>query len=112
MAIDFARGVPRYVPLDGATRQLARGEIDVALVVGSTAGLQFGGAQCIVIGPRASESPFPVAVAIDTGVAGIHDGGAAVRADDMPLPLRAPLAGTAPSASAMVRALLAKVAQP
>jgi formylmethanofuran dehydrogenase subunit B len=111
MAIDFARGVPRYVPLDGADRRLARGAIDVALIVGSAAGLQFGGTQCIVIGPRASESPFPVAVAIDTGIAGIHDAGAAVRTDDMPLPLRAPLPGAAPSASAMVRALLARVAR-
>ena len=112
MAVDFARGVPRYVPLDGADRQLARGEIDVVLVVGSSAGIpdavraHLGGTTCIVVGPRASESGFPVAVALDTGIAGIHDGGAVVRADDMPLPLRASLPGAAPSASALVQALL------
>jgi formylmethanofuran dehydrogenase subunit B len=116
MAVDFARGVPRYVPLDGAEQQLARGVIDVALIVGSAAGIPdavWAGLRkttCIVIGPRASESPFPTAVALDTGIAGIHDGGVGARADDIPVPLRAPLPNTAPSASAMVRALLAKVA--
>jgi formylmethanofuran dehydrogenase subunit B len=45
----------------------------------------------IVVGPRASESPFPVRVAIDTGVAGIHEGGTAYRMDDVPLRLRPPL---------------------
>jgi formylmethanofuran dehydrogenase subunit B len=114
MAVDFARGVPRYVPHDGAEARLARGVVDVALVVGSMAALPpavregLGRVTCIVIGPRASASGCQVT--IDTGVAGIHDGGAAVRADDMPLPLRAPLPDTAPSAAALVRALLAKVA--
>jgi formylmethanofuran dehydrogenase subunit B len=116
MAVDFARGVPRYVPLDGADKQLARGAIDVALIVGSAAGVPdavragLGTTRCIVIGPRASESPFATAVALDTGIAGIHDGGVGARADDIPLPLRVPLPNVAPSASAMVRALLAKVA--
>jgi formylmethanofuran dehydrogenase subunit B len=114
MAVDFARGVPRYVPYDGADRQLARGAVDVALIVGSVAGIPpgvaFGGTQCIVIGPRASASPFPTAVAIDTGVAGIHDSGVAVRMDDMPLPLRASLADAAPRGLTVVQQLLAKVA--
>jgi formylmethanofuran dehydrogenase subunit B len=114
MAVDFARGVPRYVPHDGAEQQLARGAVDVALVVGSLAGVpdavtsRLNKTKSIVIGPRASDSGCQVT--IDTGVAGIHDGGAAVRADDMPLPLRAPLPNTAPSAVALVRELLAKVA--
>ena len=45
----------------------------------------------IVIGPRASEAPFAVRVAIDTGVAGIHEAGTAYRMDEVPLPLRPPL---------------------
>jgi formylmethanofuran dehydrogenase subunit B len=47
---------------------------------------------CVVIGPRASDSRLAErGVAIDTGVAGIHEGGTALRMDDVPLPLRAPL---------------------
>jgi formylmethanofuran dehydrogenase subunit B len=109
MAIDFARGVPRYVPHD------PWGTFDVALVVGSMAGIptdvaaRLTGMTHIVIGPRASAAGG-ASVAIDTGVAGIHDGGVAVRADDIPVPLRASLPDAAPSAVAMVRALLAKVA--
>jgi formylmethanofuran dehydrogenase subunit B len=45
----------------------------------------------VVIGPRASETRSPVRVAVDTGVAGIHEGGTAYRMDDMPLRLRPPL---------------------
>jgi formylmethanofuran dehydrogenase subunit B len=33
-------------------------------------------------------------VAIDTGVAGIHEGGTGYRMDDVPLSLRPPLSGT------------------
>src|SRR5256885_4537404 len=53
------------------------------------------------IGPRASAAPFPAAVAIDTGVAGIHEGGLAFRMDDVPLPLRPVLAGPRAAAATM-----------
>ncbi len=62
----------------------------------------------IAIGPRASEAPFPVRVAIDTGVAGIHEGGTAYRMDEVPLPLRPPLAG-ARSAADTLAALLGAI---
>jgi formylmethanofuran dehydrogenase subunit B len=116
MAVDFARGVPRYAPQDGAVERLARGAIDVALVVGSVAAVPaavrdgLARVKTIVIGPRATAGGYPVT--IDTGIAGIHDNGGAVRADDIPLPLHAPLSGApgvAPSASVVVRDLLAKV---
>jgi len=116
MTIDFARGVPRYVPYDGAERRLARHEIDAVLVVGSAAGVPerirrlIGAAPTVIVGPRASDSPFAAAVAIDTGIAGIHDGGSVVRADDIPLPLTAPLAGRVPATVTTVRALLERVA--
>jgi len=118
MTIDFARGVPRYVPYDGAERRLARHEIDAVLVIGAAGGVPerirqtVGAVPTVVIGPRASESPFATAVAIDTGVAGIHDGGAVVRADDIPLPLSAPLAGRVPATVTTVRSLLARVSTP
>jgi formylmethanofuran dehydrogenase subunit B len=99
-AIDFARGYPRYVPYD-------RHEFDAALIVGS--GTTFDGVPTIVIGPRASEAMSPASVALDTGVAGIHDGGAAVRTDDITVPLRPPLPGTVPETAATVRELTALV---
>ncbi len=95
MAVDFLRGAPRYRPEDGAAAQLARGEIDTVLVVGSPLALpdevraRLGAAgHRIAIGPRASESPYETDVAIDTGIAGIHEAGTATRMDDIPLPLR------------------------
>jgi formylmethanofuran dehydrogenase subunit B len=94
MAVDFSRGVPLYRPDDDAATRLARGDIDVALVVGSPHTVPesvrdgLAGTMCITVGPRASESPFPTACAIDTGVAGIHERGTAIRMDGIPLPLR------------------------
>ena len=63
----------------------------------------------VVIGPRASSAPFPSKVAIDTGVAGIHEAGIAYRMDDIPLPLQAPLPGPR-SAEALVRDLMGRLA--
>jgi formylmethanofuran dehydrogenase subunit B len=47
----------------------------------------------VAIGPRASQAGFKPKVAIDTGVAGIHEGGIAYRMDEVPLALRPPLSG-------------------
>jgi len=46
----------------------------------------------------------PRSVAIDTGLAGVHDGGTALRLDDVPLPLRAVVPGP-PAAAAVVKAV-------
>ncbi|HEX3159641.1 MAG TPA: hypothetical protein VHQ45_14060 [Gemmatimonadaceae bacterium] len=110
MAVDLARGAPRYRPLDGAARMLERGEIDAALVVGVAASVpeSVSGAlrtiPCVVVGPRASENALGATVIIDTGVAGIHEGGMAVRADDIPLPLRPSMEGP-PATVDVLRAL-------
>lgn len=109
-AVDFARGYPRYRPHDDAAALLARGEIDAALVIGSPASIParvasaLGKVPSVAIGPRASTARFRPAIAIDTGVAGIHEGGMAFRMDDVPLPLAAPLEGPA-SSLAVIRAL-------
>jgi formylmethanofuran dehydrogenase subunit B len=111
-AVDFARGHPRYRPLDGtAGARLARGEVDAVLVVGSAARMPAGllgriaQLPCAVVGPRASESALAQAeVVIDTGVAGIHEGGLAIRMDDMPLSLRPSVSG--PPAAAVLAASL------
>jgi formylmethanofuran dehydrogenase subunit B len=97
-AVDYSRGYPRYEP---AQRGLHRAEqrFGAVLVVGSpafdaqtTAALRK--IPTVTIGPRASQSEFAPAVAIDTGVAGIHEGGTGYRMDEVPLSLRPPLSAT------------------
>jgi formylmethanofuran dehydrogenase subunit B len=98
-AIDFSRGAPRYCPYDSY-------DFDATLVIGSSTRAP----QTINIGPRANDGP--AIIAIDTGIAGIHDGGTAVRLDEIPLPLRPPLPGMVPETAATIRALTALVRNP
>jgi len=109
-AVDFARGYPAYRPRGAggtAAELVTAGEIDAALVVGAAASVPesvargLGRVATVVIGPRASAAPFAAAVAIDTGVAGIHEGGLAFRMDDVPLPLRPALPGPRAAAATM-----------
>jgi formylmethanofuran dehydrogenase subunit B len=66
---------------------------------------------CAVLGPRATESALAFGVAaIDSGVAGIHEGGTALRMDDVPLPLRPSMDGP-PGAAALIRQLRERVAR-
>jgi formylmethanofuran dehydrogenase subunit B len=114
MAVTFRAGFPRYKP---ASRGLAGlrggggsggGAILVAGSVGSMGDALAEAARqspVIIIGPRASEAPFPARVAIDTGVAGIHEGGTAYRMDEVPLPLRPPLAGARSAAETLASLL-------
>jgi formylmethanofuran dehydrogenase subunit B len=101
MAIDFSRGHPRYRPFDGAAGVgLERGAFDAVLVVGSArlvtpdiAG-RIAALPHAILGPRASDAAADTShVVIDTGIAGIHEGGTAIRMDDVPLPLRGALSG-------------------
>jgi formylmethanofuran dehydrogenase subunit B len=121
LAVDFSRGYPRYRAEESASEVVARGAVTLTLVVGSAAGVPepfrvalsgiAAPATTIVIGPRASEAPFPVHAAIDTGVAGIHEGGTAYRMDDVPLPLRPALTGPA-TAVEVLRAVAGRIARP
>ncbi|HEU4564492.1 MAG TPA: hypothetical protein VFS05_07585 [Gemmatimonadaceae bacterium] len=110
MAVDFARGWPRYRPEHPALAALAAGEVDAALLLGDARAMpralaeRLAGVPSVVVGPRASEAPVRPLVAVDTGVAGIHEGGSAVRMDDVPLPLRPALRHDR-SALAIARAL-------
>ena len=111
-AVDFGRGYPTYRPHAGAAERLAGGEVDAALVIGAPATLPesvargLAGVATVAIGPRASAAGWKPVVAVDTGVAGIHEGGTAFRMDDVPLPLRPALDGEdVRSAAATVRAL-------
>jgi formylmethanofuran dehydrogenase subunit B len=111
-AVDFWRGVPRYRPYDGTASHLAaRREVDAILVAGRYQDLPAGvdalltTVPAVVIGPAASTAPLgPRSVAIDTGLAGVHEAGTALRLDDVPLPLRAVVTGP-PAAAAVVKAV-------
>jgi formylmethanofuran dehydrogenase subunit B len=97
-AVDHSRGHPRYMPGDRGLDRLARGGFTAALVVGSPpldgeVVAALGSIETVTIGPRASQAPFTARVAIDTGVAGIHEAGTAYRMDEVPLSLRPPLTG-------------------
>lgn len=97
-AVDHSRGHPRYTPGDRGLDRLVRGGFTAALVVGSPsvegeAAAALGRIDTVAIGPRASQAPFNTRVAIDTGVAGIHEAGTGYRMDEVPLSLRPPLTG-------------------
>lgn len=104
-AVDFSPGYPRYRPHEFSAYVASS---DAALVLGSAEAIPRPvldavlPAVRVVIGPRASTGPFGGAeVVIDTAIAGIHEGGTAVRMDEIPLPLRPPLAGPLPAAVAI-----------
>ena len=82
-AVDFSRGYPQYRPHETH-------DPDVVLIVGDhTPGDRGIDGARIAVGPNATALALGNAVvAIDTGAAGIHIAGTAVRAEDVPLPLR------------------------
>jgi formylmethanofuran dehydrogenase subunit B len=97
-AVDYSRGYPRYRPEMRGMARLQSGSLQSALVVGSppltkAAGVALSSVPAVAIGPRASEAAFTARVAIDTGIAGIHEAGVAYRMDEVPLQLRPPLEG-------------------
>ena len=97
-AVDYSRGHPRYTPGERGLDRLARGAFRAVLLAGApeldgATASSFSGASVVAVGPRASQASFPTQVAIDTGVAGIHESGIAYRMDEVPLPLRPPIAG-------------------
>jgi formylmethanofuran dehydrogenase subunit B len=95
-AVDYSRGYPRYTPGERGLDRLANGGFVAALVVGSpvvtdAASSALSRMSTVAIGPRASQAAFTSRVAIDTGVAGIHEAGTGYRMDEVPLSLRAAL---------------------
>ena len=111
-AVDFSRGAPRYRPFDGTASHLAaRREVDAILVAGRLQDIPgrvaalLSSVPAVLIGPAASAAPLgPRSVAIDTGLAGVHEAGTALRLDDVPLPVRAVAPGP-PPAAAVVKAV-------
>jgi formylmethanofuran dehydrogenase subunit B len=97
LAVDFTLGYPRYHPerrVTGMDDDRYQGVLLLgSLPVNSPRLASLARLRPAVIGPRASQAPFPTSIAIDTGVAGIHDAGTAYRMDEIPLALRSCLAG-------------------
>jgi formylmethanofuran dehydrogenase subunit B len=110
-AVDYYRGYPRYRPEWRRTLGPS-GRHAAALLVGTvpadpSARSALSRLQPAVIGPRASQAPFAARVAVDTGVAGIHEAGTAYRMDEVPLSLRPCL--ETPRATADVLTSLARL---
>jgi formylmethanofuran dehydrogenase subunit B len=114
MTVDYSRGVPRYRPDEASASLLERGGVDAVVIVGNAraAGIpSMDGVSRVVIGPWASQSQPEAEIAIDTGVAGIHEDGMAFRMDDIPLPLRPSVPGpsSAPDTAFVVESRDARV---
>lgn len=111
-SVDYGRGSPRYDPGDRAFERPDSGGIRSVLILGSPAAERLptwlGEIDTVVIGPRASQTAVPAKVAVDTGVAGIHEAGTAYRTDEVPLRLRPPLERQR-SAAEVVGALLEQI---
>jgi formylmethanofuran dehydrogenase subunit B len=107
-AIDFSRGFPAYRPHDRAEH------VDATVIIGNAAHIPAATMSALsqsplaIIGPHATAHASPH-VAIDTGIAGIHCGGTAVRMDDVPLPLRPSIDGHRDPAD-VITALIARLA--
>jgi formylmethanofuran dehydrogenase subunit B len=98
VAVDYSRGYPLYSPGERGLDRLSLGGFAAALVVGrpivaGPASSALSRINTIAIGPTASQATFKTRVAIDTGVAGIHEAGIGYRMDEVPLSLRAALTG-------------------
>jgi formylmethanofuran dehydrogenase subunit B len=97
-SVDYSRGYPRYAPEERGMHRLNK-RFSAVLIVGAS---EFDDATMaalanvptVIIGPRASQAAVPSAVTIDTGIAGIHEGGTGYRMDEVPLSLRPPLTAT------------------
>ena len=106
-AVDYSGGYPRYTPGERGLALLAEGRYAAVLIAGSpvvddATASALARISTIVIGPRASQARFTPRVAIDTGVAGIHEDGTGYRMDEVPLSLRPSLAGPRSAAETLV----------
>lgn len=107
MRVSYREGAPAYTPgTSGIARALAA---DGVLIAGSAAALGDSAIlldriPAVVIGPAAS-AVKGARVAIDTGVAGIHEPGIGYRMDDVPLPLTPVLPTPRGAAETLMRLL-------
>jgi formylmethanofuran dehydrogenase subunit B len=116
--VNLSRGYPRYNPGEfTGPEMLARGEVDLCLLVGSETVADFPAAglehlrqiPIIVLDSPGVESPVPAAVKFRTAVYGIHRQGTAYRMDEVPVPLRVLLPTDYPSDGEVLNELLRRV---
>jgi formylmethanofuran dehydrogenase subunit B len=124
LAVNFARGYPRYSPGEfSAQAMLERGEADACLVVcredleglSSRARQHLAKIPTIMFEPgtEAEFSPgFSPAVEISTAVDGIHVAGTAYRADGVPLPVSAVLPSPLASKAEVLREIAEALPKP
>jgi formylmethanofuran dehydrogenase subunit B len=114
-AVDYSRGHPRYLPEMRGLSRLAAGAYRALLIVGSPPDAspinRSSKLTTLMIGPKASESELQPRLAIDTGVAGIHEAGIGYRMDEVPLELRPPLSGPRSATDVLKRLADAVVVQ-
>lgn len=97
MSVDFGKGHPEFVAQESPAERLARGRYQTVLVIGDPHSLpdavreQLEHLETIVIGPQASTADFHPVITMNTGRLGIHEPGLALRMDDVPLEINAPL---------------------
>jgi len=112
-AVNFALGVPRYRADEPASEVVA--QMRAVLIAGEWRGLPpafvqgLAGRVVVAVGPRASEVAS-AEVAVDTGMAGIHEAGTAYRLDDVPLPLT-PALSHPQAAAAVLDAIAGQIAR-
>ena len=115
MRASFRGGHPRYRPGRSALERLRGGGADAVLVAGTASALgalPLEAVPGVVIGPGAS-AVAGARVAIDTGVAGIHESGTGYRLDEVPLPLTPVLTHPRPAGETLellLRAVRARAA--
>lgn len=113
--VNLARGYPRYNPGEFTGPELlARGEVDVCLVVGGetvadlppAAREHLGRIPVILLDAPDAETDLGAAVRFTTAVYGVHRPGTAYRMDEVPIPLRVVLPTDYPSDGEVLGELL------
>lgn len=113
-SVNLNRGYPRYSPGEySANETLARGEADVALLIGADRIRDFDRAaldhleqiQTILLDNPLATPVWSPTVRFQTAVYGIHHLGTAYRMDDIPIPLRPSLTTDFPTDGEVLRAI-------
>lgn len=119
-SVNLARGYPRYAPGEfSAADMLARGEPDVALLVGSERVNHFSKEALaylatiptILLDSPLAENAWTPRLRINVATYGVHLPGTAYRMDDVPIPLRSALKTELPSDADVLQAMIQKLMQ-
>jgi len=117
-SVNLSRGYPRYSPGEfSAADVLARGEPDVALLVGSERVDHFPPAAfetlakipTILLDSPLTELNWTPRLRFNVATYGVHLPGTAYRMDDVPIPLRAPLTTDLPRDADVLQAIETRV---